>query len=48
MDRDNSVVTARGREGGGEGKRVQGRSMVMDRDLTWDGDRTIQYTDDVL
>ena len=28
--------------------RVEGEQMVMERDLTWGGEHTIQYTDDVF
>ena len=38
MDKDSSVVTARGR---GEEEEGMGGQMVMDRDLTWGGEHSV-------
>lgn len=46
--RDNTKVTARGKVGWGKVKEHNGGSIVMEGDLTWRGEDTIPYTDDVL
>ena len=47
MDTDNSSVITRG-EGGGGVEEGEGSQMVMEGELTWGGEHTIQCTDDVL
>ena len=47
-DTDNSMVITRGKGSGRGQKRVNGGQMVMEGDLIWGGEHTIQYTDDVL
>ena len=42
IDTDNSMGTPEGKAVG------EGGQMVMGGDLTWGGEHTIQYTDDVL
>ena len=48
MDTDNTTVIARGNGGRREVEEGKGGQMVMEGDLTWGGERTIQDTDDVL
>ena len=48
MDPDNSTVSTRRKSGLRETERLQGEYMVMEGDLTWGGEHTTQYTDDVL
>ena len=42
------ITGGKGAGGGGRLKRVNGGLMVMEGDLTLDGEHTIHYTDDVL
>ena len=42
------MVIPRGKEGWGEVEEDKGESVVMEGDLTWGGEHTIQSTDDIL
>ena len=44
---DNSMVRTRGK-GVGEAEEGKGGQMDVEGDLTWGGEHTIRYTDDVL
>ena len=42
------MVSARGKDGWGRWKRVKWAQTVMEGDMIWGDEHTIQYTDDVL
>ena len=47
IDTDSSTVITRGERGGGKQKRVSVEWTVIG-DLTWGGEHTVQYTNDLL
>ena len=47
-DTNNSIVITRGERVWEKQKRVKWGQMVMEEDLTWNGEHTIQHTDDIL
>ena len=48
LDTDNSLVITTGKGEWGHVEMVKEDEMVIQGELTWDGEHTIIYTDDVL